>query len=75
MIDCKKIEKYMVEKGMKVFSQPYSLNIIGLRNLDKVNEMRRRSRCPVDENYVNERKFIVYFKVDKVLPLIGSGES
>jgi len=43
-------------------------------NMEKVNEMRRRSRCPVDENYLKEKKFVVYFKIDKVLPLIGSGE-
>ena len=41
---------------------------------EKVNQMRKRSRCPVDETYVREKKFLVYFKIDKVLPLIGSGD-
>lgn len=43
-------------------------------NMEKVEQMRRKSRCPVDEDYVKEKKFVVYFKIDKVLPLIGSGE-
>jgi hypothetical protein len=43
-------------------------------DIEKVEQMRRRSSCPVDEDYVKEKKFIVYFKIDKVLPLIGSEE-
>jgi len=36
-----------------------------------VSEMRRKKYPEVSEKYSNENKFIVYFKIDKVLPLIG----
>jgi hypothetical protein len=41
---------------------------------EKVDEMRIRSRCPVEEDSLEEKKFVVYFKIDKVLQLIGSSE-
>jgi len=34
-----------------------------------LDTLRRRVSCPVDEEYKD--RFLVYFKVDKVLPLIG----
>lgn len=39
-----------------------------------VSEMRRKKYPEVSEKYSNENKFIVYFKIDKVLPLIGDKE-
>jgi hypothetical protein len=42
------------------------------KNSDLVNQLRRRSRRPVDESYKSAQRFIVYFKVNKVLPLIGA---
>ena len=39
---------------------------------DLVNQLRRRGCCPVDESYKQGKRFVVYFKVNKVLPLIGS---
>ena len=33
-----------------------------------------RESCPMDEVYIKENTFIVYFKIDKVLPLIGVKE-
>jgi hypothetical protein len=39
-----------------------------------VGEMRRKKYPEVAGRYGNENKFVVYFKIDKVLPLIGDKE-
>jgi hypothetical protein len=39
---------------------------------DLVNQLRRRGCCPVDESYKQGQRFVAYFKVNKVLPLIGA---
>ena len=36
-----------------------------------IEKIRRRESCPVDEGYKEGNRFLVYFKIDKVLPLIG----
>jgi hypothetical protein len=38
---------------------------------DLVNQLRRRGRRPVDESYKQGQRFVVFFRIDKVLPLIG----
>jgi len=40
----------------------------------RVDEMLRRGVCPVDEGYIRGKRFLVYFKIDKVLPLVGVRE-
>jgi len=40
-------------------------------NPDLVNQLRRRGCCPVDESYKQGKRSVIYFKVDRVLPLIG----
>jgi hypothetical protein len=40
-----------------------------------VSEMRRKKYPEVSEKYTNENKFIVYFKIDRVLPLLGDKSS
>ena len=42
------------------------------KNSDLVNQLRRRGRRPIDGSYKSGQRFIVYFKVNKVLPLIGA---
>ena len=42
------------------------------KDSDLVNHLRRRGPCPVDESYKQGQRFVVYFKVNKVLPLIGA---
>jgi hypothetical protein len=42
------------------------------KNSELIDQIRRRESCPVDESYKKGTRFLVYFKVDKVLPLIGS---
>lgn len=39
-----------------------------------VGEMRRKKYPEVAGKYGDENKFVVYFKIDKVLPLIGDKE-
>ena len=39
---------------------------------DLVKQLRRRGCCPVDESYKQGKRFVVHFKVNKVLPLIGA---
>jgi len=40
----------------------------------RVDEMLRKEVCPVDEGYIKGKRFLVYFKIDKVLPLVGVRE-
>jgi hypothetical protein len=36
-----------------------------------IDKIRQRENCPVYDVYQNEIRYLVYFRVDKVLPLIG----
>jgi len=44
------------------------------KNSPAIEQMRRRDSCPADEEYMKQNRFLVYFKIDKVLPLIGDKE-
>ena len=44
------------------------------KNSDLIDSIRRRESCPVDEEYMKENRYLVTFKIDKVLPLIGDKE-
>ena len=37
-----------------------------------VDKIRRQERCPVYTVYKDQIKYLVYFRIDKVLPLIGN---
>lgn len=41
------------------------------KNSPLIDTIRRREICPVDEAYMQEHRYLVYFNIDKVLPLIG----
>ena len=41
------------------------------KNIELIDQIRRRESCPVDEGYKKGTRFLVHFKIDKVLPLIG----
>ncbi len=49
----------------------YLTKIKGEQNPDLVHQLRRRGCCPVDEGYKRGQRFVVYFGVNRVLPLIG----
>jgi len=40
----------------------------------RVDEMLRKDTCPADEGYIKGKRYLVYFKIDKVLPLVGVRE-
>jgi len=37
-----------------------------------IDRIRRRESCPVYDKYRDKARYLVYFHVDKVLPLIGA---
>ena len=41
------------------------------KNSPLIDQIRRKESCPVDEEYMQQNRFLVYFKIDKALPLIG----
>ncbi len=40
----------------------------------RLDEVLRKDVCPVDEGYIKGKRYLVYFKIDKVLPLVGVKE-
>jgi hypothetical protein len=40
-----------------------------------INEIRRKKYPEVEGKYAGETKFLIYFHVDSVLPLVGDGKS
>jgi hypothetical protein len=41
------------------------------KNSPLIDQIQRRERCPADEEYREKNSFLVYFAIEKVLPLIG----
>ena len=52
----------------------YLIKIREEKDSPLINEIRRRKYNNEEEKDKTESKFLVYFKVDKVLPLIGDGK-
>jgi hypothetical protein len=42
------------------------------KNSALIDKIRRKESCPVYDKYRDKIKYLVYFHVDKVLPLIGA---
>ena len=42
-------------------------------NSELIEQLRRKRHYIAHEEYYKENKYLVYFNIDKVLPLIGSG--
>jgi hypothetical protein len=42
------------------------------KNIELIDQIRRRESCPVYDKYRDKTRYLVYFHVDKVLPLIGA---
>jgi hypothetical protein len=49
----------------------YLIKIKEEKDKSLIDKIRRRESCPVYTAYENQIKYIVYFRIDKVLPLIG----
>lgn len=43
------------------------------KNSTLIDELRRKRHYIAHDEYYKENKYLVYFHIDKVLPLIGSG--
>jgi hypothetical protein len=41
------------------------------KNSPLIDTIRRRESCPVDEEYMKQNRFLVSFKIDNILPLVG----
>ena len=42
------------------------------KNSDLIDKIRRKESCPVYDKYRDKTRYLVYFRVDKALPLIGA---
>jgi len=62
-----------LESGDKyVGKRLYLTRIKEEKNIDLIDKIRRRESCPVYDKYRDKTRYLVYFHVDKVLPLIGA---
>ena len=62
-----------MEAGDKyVGKRLYLTKIKEEKDSELIGSIRRREVCPVDEGYKKGLRFLVYFKINKVLPLVGS---
>jgi hypothetical protein len=41
------------------------------KNSPLIDQIQRKKRCPGDEEYQKKDRFLVYFAIDRTLPLIG----
>ena len=41
------------------------------KDSEMIDRIRRKEACPVDEGYKEGLRYLVHFRIDKVLPLIG----
>jgi hypothetical protein len=44
------------------------------KNSPLIDIIRRRDSCPGDEEYMKKNRYLVYFNIEKILPLIGDKE-
>ncbi len=63
---------FMESKEKYVGKRLYLTKMKEEENSDLINKIRRKDVCPVDEGYKKGKRYLVYFKVDKVLPLVGA---
>jgi hypothetical protein len=62
-----------VEEGSRYAGKRlYMTKIKEEEDTNLVNQLRRKGCCPVDESYKQGQRFVVYFRINKVLPLIGA---
>jgi hypothetical protein len=44
------------------------------KDSELIGKIRRKEACPVDEGYKEGLRYLVHFRIDKVLPLVGDKE-
>ncbi len=42
------------------------------KDSELIDQIRRKNVCPVDEGYKAGLRYLVYFRINKILPLIGA---
>ncbi len=62
---------FMESKEKYVGKRLYLTKMKEEENSELIEKVRRKNVCPVDEDYKKGKRYLVYFKIDKVLPLIG----
>ena len=62
---------FMESKERYVGKRLYLTKIKEEKDRVLIDKIRRRESCPVYEVYQDEIRYLVYFRIDKVLPLIG----
>lgn len=65
---------FMEDKERYVGERLYSTKIREEKDKDLIDQIRRKDRCPVYRVYKDNLRYLVYFRIDKVLPLIGEKE-
>jgi hypothetical protein len=63
---------FMESKEKYVGKRLYLTKMKEEENSELIDQIRRKKVCPMDEGYKRGKRFLVYFKIDKVLPLIGT---
>lgn len=62
---------FMEDKKGYVGKRLYLTKIKEEKDPALIDQLRRNDRCPAYTVYKNTIKYLVYFRIDKVLPLIG----
>ena len=62
---------FMESKERYVGKRLYLTKMKEEENSELIDELRRKNVCPMDEGYKKGMRFLVYFKINKVLPLVG----
>jgi hypothetical protein len=62
---------FMESNDRYVGKRLYLSKIKEEKDRDLIDQIRRKDSCPVYEVYREKIRYLVYFHIDKVLPLIG----
>jgi hypothetical protein len=62
---------FMESREKYVGKRLYLTKIKEEKDQDLIDKIRRKESCPVYDVYKDKIRYLVYFNIDKVLPLIG----
>lgn len=62
---------FMEDKKGYAGKRLYLTKIKEEKDKDLIDQIRRKESCPVYKVYKDSMRYLVYFHIDKVLPLIG----
>jgi hypothetical protein len=62
---------FMEAKDRYIGKRLYLTKIKGEKDKSLIDKIRRKESCPAYTVYKDTIKYLVYFRIDKVLPLIG----